>query len=81
MYLTNNTRSDIAFVMNCLVRHSAALTICHWNSIKNILRYLHGTTDLGLFFRKNHDHGLFRYVDAGYLSDPKMPNHKQDTCT
>jgi hypothetical protein len=29
MYLANNTRSDITFVVNCLVRHSAAPTIRH----------------------------------------------------
>jgi hypothetical protein len=50
MYLANNTRPDIAFVVNCLIRYSAAPTMCHWNSIKNILRYLNGTIDLGLFF-------------------------------
>jgi hypothetical protein len=37
MYLTNNTRPDIVFVINCLARHSAALTMCYWNGIKNIL--------------------------------------------
>jgi hypothetical protein len=36
MYLTNNTRHDIAFAVNCLVRHSVAHTL-HWNGIKNIL--------------------------------------------
>jgi hypothetical protein len=50
MYLTNNTRPDIAFVVNCLARHSAAPTMHHWNGIKNILRYLVGTIDLGLYF-------------------------------
>jgi hypothetical protein len=37
MYLTNNTRPDIAFAVNCLVRHNAAPTMRHWNDIKNIL--------------------------------------------
>jgi hypothetical protein len=80
MYLANNTRPNIAFVVNCLVRHSAAPTMRHWNDIKNILRYLYGTTDLGLFFIKNQDHSLIRYADADYLSDPKTPDHKQDAC-
>jgi hypothetical protein len=48
----------------------------HWNDIKNILRYVHGTKDLGLFFRKNQDHSLIGYADADYLSDTKMPDHK-----
>jgi hypothetical protein len=29
MYLANNTRSDIAFAVNCLARHSAAPTMRH----------------------------------------------------
>jgi hypothetical protein len=52
MYLTNNTRPDITFTMNYLVRHNTAPTMCHWNDIKNILRYLVGTIDFGLYFQK-----------------------------
>jgi hypothetical protein len=37
MYLTNNTRPDITFAVNYLVRHSAAPAMSHWNNIKNIL--------------------------------------------
>jgi hypothetical protein len=71
MYLTNNAISDITFVVNHLARHSTAPTIHHWNDIKNILRYLVDTIDLGLYFQKNQDSKLFRYADAGYLSDPR----------
>jgi hypothetical protein len=37
MYLTNNTRPDIAFMINYLARHNAASTMHHWNDIKNVL--------------------------------------------
>jgi hypothetical protein len=37
MYLVNNTRPDIIFVVHYFVRHSAAPTIRHWNNIKNML--------------------------------------------
>jgi hypothetical protein len=70
MYLANNTRPDIAFAVNLLARHSAAPTKRHWNGIKNILRYLQGTADLGLFYERNQDPSLVGYTDAGYLSDP-----------
>jgi hypothetical protein len=50
MYLANNTRPDITFTVNYLIRHSATPTMRHWNDIKNVLRYLNGTIDLGLFF-------------------------------
>ena len=70
MYLANCTRPDIAFAVNLLARYSAAPTIRHWNGVKDIFRYLQGTKDLGLFFRKNQDSTLIGYTDAGYLSDP-----------
>jgi hypothetical protein len=50
MYLANNTRLYITFAINCLARHSVAPIIHYWNDIKNILRYLNGIIDLGLFF-------------------------------
>jgi hypothetical protein len=53
IYLANNRRPDIAFTVNYLTRHSVAPTMHHWNNIKNILRYLVDTIDLGLFFQKN----------------------------
>ena len=52
MYLTNYTQSNIAFAINLLASYSFAPTRRHWNKIKHILRCLHGTTDLGLFFLK-----------------------------
>jgi hypothetical protein len=70
IYLANNTRPDIAFVVNYLSRHSAAPTMHHWNDIKNILRYLVGTIDLGLYFQKNQDSKLIGYADVGYVSYP-----------
>jgi hypothetical protein len=53
MYLANSTRPDIAFAVNLLARHSAAPTMRHWTGGKQILRYLNGTKDLGLCFKKN----------------------------
>jgi hypothetical protein len=52
MYLANNTRLDITFTVNLLVRYSAAPTMRHWNGVKNVLRYLQGTPDLSLFYLK-----------------------------
>jgi hypothetical protein len=37
---------------NLLARYIAAPTRRHWVGVKTILRYLMGTTDLGLFFPK-----------------------------
>ena len=69
MYLATCTHPDIAFPVNQLARYSFAPTRMHWNGIKNILRYLKGTYDMGLFYSKESKKQLFGYVDAGYLSD------------
>jgi hypothetical protein len=66
MYLANSTRPDIAFA----ARHSAAPTKRHWTGGKQILRYLNGSKDLGLFFQKTDDSSLVGYTSAGYMSDP-----------
>jgi hypothetical protein len=53
MYLTNNTRPDIAFTVNLLARYNVTPTMHQWNGVKDVLRYLRGTSDLGLFYLKN----------------------------
>ena len=70
-YLSANyTRPDIAFSVNLLARYSSTPTKRHWNGIKHILRYLRGTSDMGLFYSKAMESQLLSYVDAGYLLDP-----------
>ena len=52
MYLANCTRPYIAFFVNLLARYNFAPTKRHWNGIKHILRYLRGTSDMGLYYSK-----------------------------
>ena len=70
MYLANYTRPDIAFSVNLLARYNSAPTKRHWNEIKHILRYLRGTSDMGLFYSKAMEPQLLGYAYVGYLSDP-----------
>ena len=70
MYLANCTRPNIAFAVSLLARYSAAPTKRHWTGAKQILRYLNGTKDLGLFFQRNQNPTMIGYTDAGYLSYP-----------
>ncbi|KAK4406502.1 Secreted RxLR effector protein [Sesamum angolense] len=73
MYLANNTLLDIAFSVNLLARYSSTPTKRHWNGVKHILRYLRGTSDMGLYFEWHEDAkaiNLVGYSDAEYLSDP-----------
>ena len=50
LYLAQSARPDISFSVNLLARFSSAPTQRHWTGVKNIMRYLRGTMDLGLFF-------------------------------
>jgi hypothetical protein len=52
VYLANNTRHGIVFAVNLLARYSVTPTMRHWNGVKDDLRYLQGTQDLGLFYKK-----------------------------
>jgi hypothetical protein len=78
MYLANSTRPDIAFAVNLLARHSATPTRRHWTGGKQILRYLNGTKDLGLFFQRTNDPNLVGYVYVGYMSDPHNARSQTD---
>ncbi|KAK9141659.1 hypothetical protein Syun_011059 [Stephania yunnanensis] len=69
-YLANCTRPDIAFAVNLLARYNSSPTRRHWNGVKNIFRYLRGTSDMGLFYSRWIKLNLQGYADAGFLSDP-----------
>ena len=70
MYLADCTIPDIVFSVNLLVRYSSAPTIRHWKGIQHILRYLSGTTYMGLFYSNKSKEKLLGYADAEYILDP-----------
>ena len=81
LYLAQCTRPNISFAVNLLARYSNAPTPRHWNGVKDIFRYLKGTTNLGLFYTRESpsvaapygpriDSRLVGYTDVGYLSEP-----------
>ena len=68
MYLANCTWPDIVFSVNLLARYNSVPTRRHWNGVKHVLRYLHRTTDMRLFYSKDSNSQLVEY--ASFLSDP-----------
>jgi transposase InsO family protein len=50
LYLACNTRPDISHAVGCLSRFLNDPTVQHMVAAKRVLRYLSGTTDMGLFF-------------------------------
>lgn len=70
IYLTTCTRPDLCFVVSKLSQHFADPTDEHWVTVKHVLRYLRGTADKQLCFRKsNEDLGLRAYSDADWAGD------------
>jgi len=68
-YLTTHTRPDIAFATSILARHSQNPTLRHWNGVKHLLRYLRGTSDLGLYYHKTDQPNIQGFADSGFRTD------------
>ena len=80
MYIVNNTRSDIAFLVNLLARYSFSPTKRHWNRIKDILfRYLQGTINMRLLYSNKSKFNLVGFANSEYLFDPHK-TRSQTSC-
>lgn len=68
MYLMIGSRPDIACAVSILSRFCSEPKVAHWEAMKNLLRYIKGTTGLGLMFRGSDEQDLVGYADADYGS-------------
>ncbi|GKB53990.1 retrotransposon protein, putative, ty1-copia subclass [Tanacetum coccineum] len=72
MYLMVCMRSDIAYAISVVSRYLANPGKNHWEVMKWILKYLPGTTNVGLVYGTNHGNhvDVTGFVDADYAKDP-----------
>ena len=73
MYLVNS-RPNLCFAMNTLTQFMVEPRRVHWVAAKHVLRYLAGTVEYGLDYRRSDGIGLigFTYSDwAGSVTDRK----------
>jgi len=68
MYITA-TRPNIMFVVSFISRFMARLTELHLQAAKSVLRYLKGTVDYGIFYKKNENKQLVTFTDSDYARD------------
>ena len=68
MYLTA-TRPDLMYVVSLISRFMASPIELHLQAAKRVLRYLKGTVDLGVFYRKEGNGELMAYTDSDYAGD------------
>ena len=66
LYLTSNSRPDIAFAVNQCARFNSCPRLCHEKAVKRIGRYLKATRDRGLILKPNDDMNISMYADADF---------------
>ncbi|KAI2513951.1 hypothetical protein MHU86_335 [Fragilaria crotonensis] len=66
LYLSTNTRPDIAFAVSQVARFNHSPKKSHATAIKTIIRYLHRTADKGTIVRPTGDLSIDCYVDADF---------------
>lgn len=68
IFLTH-TRPDIAYAVSVVSRFMAAPQVPHAQAVKHLYRYLQGTIDLALFYRRGEDEVLYGFTDADWAGD------------
>ncbi|KAD3067275.1 hypothetical protein E3N88_35155 [Mikania micrantha] len=74
MYAQVCTRPDIAYIAGMLGRYQTNLRLDHWKAAKKVLRYLQGTKDFKLTYRRIDNLEVVGYSDsdfAKYKDDKK----------
>ena len=68
MYITT-TRSDLQFSVSLLSRFMSKPTKLHLQAAKRVLRYLKGTMDLRIWYKKGGSRELLGYTDNDFAGD------------
>lgn len=72
IYIMTSTRPDLSWVVSKLSQHLAQPKRQHWETAKQVLRYLKGTIEHELCYkRSDQDLKLEGYSDADWASDQK----------
>ena len=66
MYAQVYTRPDITFVVGMLGRYQSNPSIDHWRAEKKVMRYLQGTKDYMLMYRRTNNLEVIGYSDSDF---------------
>eukprot|EP00253_Pinus_taeda_P010947 PITA_10947 len=69
MYLVN-TRPDMCYAVNQLNQAMVRPTKLYWKATKHVLRYLRGTSQFGLWYRRTEGVKLQGFTDAEWAGSP-----------
>ena len=78
LYISNNTRPDITFVVSQVAWFTAAPKQSHARAVKTIVRQLAGTCDKGIMVKPNGTYNLKTWIDADFagLHRREHPDNK-----
>lgn len=68
MYITK-TRPDLQFAVSLLSRYMSRPTKLHLQAAKRVLRYLKGTMDFGIWYKRELIGELLVYTDSDFAGD------------
>ncbi|KAG7550979.1 GAG-pre-integrase domain [Arabidopsis thaliana x Arabidopsis arenosa] len=68
MYITT-TRPDLQFAVSLLSRYMSKPTMLHLQAAKRVLRYLRGTTDFGIWYKRGGNGERLVYTDSDFAGD------------
>jgi hypothetical protein len=66
MYAQTCTRPDINFAVGMLGRYQSNLGMDHWKAAKKVMRFLQGTNDFMLRFRRSNSLEITGYSDSEF---------------
>ncbi|CAN6475959.1 unnamed protein product [Victoria cruziana] len=66
MYAQVCTRPDITFIVGMLSRYLSNPRKDHWNVVKHVMRYLQGSKDHMLVYRKSYNLDIIGYSDSDF---------------
>ena len=70
MYAQVCTRPDIAFDVNALGRYLSNPGLNHWKAVKKVMRYLQGTKDYMLTYKRSNQLEVTGYSDSDFAGCP-----------
>ena len=67
MYLQTCTRPDISYAVGMLGKYQSNPGIDHWKATKKVLRYLQGTKNYMLMYKRSNHLEVIGYLDSDFV--------------
>ena len=69
LYLSTKSRPDLTFAVCNVAKYCSKPTNKHWTAVKRIFRYLKGTVNYGIVYKKKNPSNFVGYSDSDWAGD------------